>query len=337
MGADVIGDSWYADYLPGVEPLDRALGRLPGPIGRVVASVGLLRGVALFVYGLRRPGIVATAVHPGVRLCILLCALANRRKVMLLEYIVHPPAGRGWGLEYLVRRIEFGVVRKWASRRAVRWVHVLAPDDLRNHPATHELPVDYFKLVMWPLRPTVELDFPPLTADRRVVASGRRSDWDTFFAAAADADWDITVVCAAKDRARLERLAKGCRRPVTILSEIDEHEHRDQLRGATVYVVPVRDTGTSIGQMRIKNANEAGVPVVASDVVGLRGYIDSSTGRLVPPADPAAMRAAVDELLDSPEERDRLRHAARAVGERTSEDYLAELAALMVPAELPGR
>jgi glycosyltransferase involved in cell wall biosynthesis len=55
-----------------------------------------------------------------------------------------------------------------------------------------------------------------------------------------------------------------------------------------------------------------GRPVVASAVGGLRDLVvDGETGLLVPPSDPAALRAALEQLLGDRELRERLGRAAR--------------------------
>jgi glycosyltransferase involved in cell wall biosynthesis len=55
-----------------------------------------------------------------------------------------------------------------------------------------------------------------------------------------------------------------------------------------------------------------GRAVVASDVGGLRDLVrDGETGLVVPPRDPAALRAAIDRLLGDPALRARLGAAAR--------------------------
>jgi glycosyltransferase involved in cell wall biosynthesis len=55
-----------------------------------------------------------------------------------------------------------------------------------------------------------------------------------------------------------------------------------------------------------------GCPVVASAVGGLREVVqDGSTGLLVPPGDPGALAAALDDLLDDPERRKRMGEAGR--------------------------
>ena len=96
-----------------------------------------------------------------------------------------------------------------------------------------------------------------------------------------------------------------------VLCEIDHDEHERLLRAATVFVVAVRKGAPSAGQVRLMEATDARTPVVASDVEALATYAEHGvTARLVPPGDPAALREAVDGLLDSPQERERLAAAA---------------------------
>jgi glycosyltransferase involved in cell wall biosynthesis len=67
-------------------------------------------------------------------------------------------------------------------------------------------------------------------------------------------------------------------------------------------------------------------PVVATDVGGLRDLVvDGETGVVVPPRDPAALRAALDRLLADPALRRRLGSAGRRrAQERFSWDVVTE-------------
>jgi glycosyltransferase involved in cell wall biosynthesis len=66
-----------------------------------------------------------------------------------------------------------------------------------------------------------------------------------------------------------------------------------------------------MGQVAIE-AMLVGLPVVASDVGGLRDVVQhGSTGLMVPPSDPGALAAALDGLLDNPELRQRMGEAGR--------------------------
>jgi glycosyltransferase involved in cell wall biosynthesis len=56
-----------------------------------------------------------------------------------------------------------------------------------------------------------------------------------------------------------------------------------------------------------------GKPMILSDVGGFREVVeDYGAGRLVPPGDPAALTAAIGQLLADPAERERLAERARA-------------------------
>ena len=104
----------------------------------------------------------------------------------------------------------------------------------------------------------------------RVFASGRTAcDWETLFGAATAAEWELTVVCAAKDRERVERLARG-RGEIHV--EIPWAEHERLLRDRDLCVIAIEDRGLSAGHVRLMAAVEAGVPVVATDVPSLDGY-----------------------------------------------------------------
>jgi D-inositol-3-phosphate glycosyltransferase len=63
------------------------------------------------------------------------------------------------------------------------------------------------------------------------------------------------------------------------------------------------------------------VPQVATDVGGTGEAVDRSTGRLVPARDPAALAAAMSELLGDAEQR---RAMARASRERHAERFTVE-------------
>ena len=66
-----------------------------------------------------------------------------------------------------------------------------------------------------------------------------------------------------------------------------------------------------MGQVAVE-AMLAGLPVVASDVGGLRDVVANGvTGRLVPPGEPGALASALDLLLADPQARQRMGAAAR--------------------------
>jgi colanic acid/amylovoran biosynthesis glycosyltransferase len=93
------------------------------------------------------------------------------------------------------------------------------------------------------------------------------------------------------------------------LGYVSRAEVLDRYGRAAVVVCPSRRDGFPLA---CAEAMAHGRPVVASAVGGLPDMVvDGETGLLVPPRDPAALRAAIDRLLANPELRRRLGAAAR--------------------------
>jgi glycosyltransferase involved in cell wall biosynthesis len=94
------------------------------------------------------------------------------------------------------------------------------------------------------------------------------------------------------------------------LGFVPREEFERLLAGAAVVAVPSRREGFGVA---CAEAMAYGRPVVASAVGGLLDLVrDGETGLLVPPRDPAALRAALNRLLTDRELRERLGAAARA-------------------------
>jgi glycosyltransferase involved in cell wall biosynthesis len=109
-------------------------------------------------------------------------------------------------------------------------------------------------------------------------------------------------------------------------------ELRDLYRGAAVVVIPLRDMIHPGGINSILEAMAAGRPVVVSGSRGVADYVRAGeTAVVVPPDDPAALAAAVRDLLDSPAECDRLGRNARRFVVETCQNrvYARGLAAVL--------
>ncbi len=317
MTARVVADSWYAD---GVDEWTRLDDVVPPRWRRLVDRSSVARGVALTLAARRADVVVTTNPSPGATVAIALMGLLGLRRLVLLEYIVHPPA---WSRP--VHRVYFVVLRRLLLRRSLLRAQVLTSGEVADYATSHRLPAARFAFVPWPGR----YDDAPVgepAAGRRVLASGRRTDWSTFFAAARGTDWEVRAVCSADDLAEVTVLTQGT--DAVVRHEITADEHQAEVGAATVYVIPLAETGASIGQIRVMNAAQAGVAVVASRVRGLVDYVDDASAALVRPGDAEALRAAVDALLDDPQRRRRLRDAARRRGV-TMAEYRHELVALV--------
>ena len=99
-------------------------------------------------------------------------------------------------------------------------------------------------------------------------------------------------------------------------SPLDDVGLRRLYRQASVVVVTLKDVFQPTGYSVCLQAMACGSPVVLSDIRGLWSpglYVDGEHARLVPPADPQAMGAAINHLLDNPEPARRMGENARAV------------------------
>lgn len=95
-----------------------------------------------------------------------------------------------------------------------------------------------------------------------------------------------------------------------LLGEMEVSDVRRFLRRDAVAVMSSHSEGQPIFVME---AMAAGVPVVATDVGAVPDMVEhGSTGFIVPPRDPIRLAAALQRLIDSPEERARMGTSGRA-------------------------
>jgi len=121
---------------------------------------------------------------------------------------------------------------------------------------------------------------------------------------------------AGPERERLERLARDRGlAPVVRFQGLATHERLpDILAAADVFVLPSLQEGLPLSLLE---ALACGLPAVAADVGGVATVLrHEANGLLVPPADPEALRAALERLLADPPLRRRLAEEARRTAER---------------------
>ena len=129
---------------------------------------------------------------------------------------------------------------------------------------------------------------------------------------------DVLLAAHSKMRNRLPLVLLGMPRHdtpaisdpgVTVVHDVPHPQVMASWVRASVAVVP-SVWHEALGLVAVE-AMIAGCPVVASDVGGLREVVQHGvTGLLVPPRDPGALAAALDELLDDPGRRKRMADAA---------------------------
>jgi glycosyltransferase involved in cell wall biosynthesis len=108
---------------------------------------------------------------------------------------------------------------------------------------------------------------------------------------------------------------------VHVLTGIDDVMLRECYREAALLVMPLQDCTANNSLLE---GMACGVPIVATDVGGVREYVDSSCARLIPPGNPAAMAETVLDLLSRPELRNVMARAARARAEEFAWPRVAE-------------
>lgn len=185
--------------------------------------------------------------------------------------------------------------------------------------------------------PASKLAYVPFHSDPRlleiaatdgdyVIAAGRTlRDYPTLIEAFRGLDAKLLVV-AGRHSPGLENLPPN----VSVRQDIPGPELMALIAGSMAVAVPLEPRRISTGQSVILQAMTIGKPVVATRLDGTEDYIDDgTTGLLVPPNDPGAMRDALRRLTGVASLRTRLGHAARA---RVLEQHLPRHYARMVVA-----
>jgi phosphatidyl-myo-inositol alpha-mannosyltransferase len=115
---------------------------------------------------------------------------------------------------------------------------------------------------------------------------------------------------------------------IDIAGFLSQEDLTRELQAAKAMVAPSLG-GESFG-MVLTRAFACATPVVASDISGYREVMEQGTGTLVPPGDPEALAAAVEELLSDEGERERIAANVRRVAEErySWDDIAGRLAAI---------
>ena len=130
-----------------------------------------------------------------------------------------------------------------------------------------------------------------------VLSAGRTGrDYGVLAEAVRDLDMEVIVVGD-------EHSVKGINFPsnVTVLVEVPYMKYLDLLYNCRFVVVPLRKVVKSTGQVAFLEAMATGKPVIATETVGTKDYIQSGiNGILVPPEDPVSLREAIHSLIKNP-------------------------------------
>jgi glycosyltransferase involved in cell wall biosynthesis len=169
----------------------------------------------------------------------------------------------------------------------------------------------------------------PTQRDGSVFSGGQsRRDFGTLIEAAARIERPVRIggQISPDDRKRLPR---------NVQAELVPHEEFiSLLRRSSVVVVSLEHTSRSAGEQTYLNAMALGKPVIVTDTMGVREYVEHrDTGLIVPPADARALTATLEWALDpaNDAEVEAMAQRAREVAlTRFSPDaYIAKLLAVL--------
>lgn len=332
-GARILVDDWYAEALApyGATSLKEAIAeRFPsGPFAPGSRLARKARGLLWFIVARDAERVICNFSAPGLALFLFLQVLARRRscQVYLVEFLrPKRPGARAW----LIDTVHDAIFR-WLLPRTLSGAQVATPWEGRVYAEQYGVPESRFRYIPRSMvrQPSKLPDEPMVTTG--VFSSGRAAcDWPTLFAAAKGTTWPLTVVCAAKDRAAVNALNHDGR--AKVLCEIAPEEHQRMLSEATVCALVMSEQHVSSGHVRLSRAVESGVPVVASSVIGLQGYlVDGTTALAVPVGDAIALREAIGALMADPELRRSLRRRAyETTQSRTHEAYMEQIRAFVL-------
>jgi len=111
-------------------------------------------------------------------------------------------------------------------------------------------------------------------------------------------DWEIWIVGDGPLKDQLEKLAekKGIEKQVKFLGYKKPVEVAEIMRQAHIFVFPTLNE--TFGCVVVE-AMASGLPVIATDVPGVRWIVAPHTGLLVPPNNPSCLAEAMDYMLDN--------------------------------------
>lgn len=235
----------------------------------------------------------------GRLLLIVNSLLPKPRKIILFEVIDYGAVGSD-GLKGKLLRLIIKLTLAPAMRRTVRLLQVMTEDERNRFIKIYGLDPSVVKTIHWPLlgwTNGVNSDGAEMPDGDYIFSSGRAAcDWKTLFTAADSQDWKLVVVCGKEDLEHVRSISKNIN--VEIHSEIPKTVHDNLLKNAKICVISLREEFKSSGQVRLGAAIELGVPVVASEVAGLNGYLRPDVNALTYAAsDAQGLRNAVNKLL----------------------------------------
>jgi glycosyltransferase involved in cell wall biosynthesis len=177
--------------------------------------------------------------------------------------------------------------------------------------------------------------YHPIDAPRRKMICSAGLEWrdyPTMIEAVRGLDVEVRLA-AASPWSKHRNETQDRELPPNVSARRYEYAELRQLYAESAFVVvPLYENDFQGGVTTLLEAMAMGRAVIVTRTTGQRDVIeDGVNGLYVPPADPAALRAAICRLLDHPEEAERLGASARrTIEERMTLDHWADRIAYIV-------
>jgi Glycosyl transferases group 1 len=323
-------DFWYSRELPDVaESLAKYTERASSGVRRVVLKSGLFRALSILFFGKHHDYIAPNWYEWGRAVVVVNSLMPRPRPIVLFEVIDYGVMARQGGVGLLARLMaRYGLGP--ALRRSVRLLQVMTEAERERFISLYGLDPAVVRCIPWPLLGwtglPADLDRPAAVVGNYVFSSGRAAcDWRNIFAAARGQPWKLVVVCSTSDLEQVRMLNVGV--DAQLFTEISKSEHDRMLAHACVCAISLKEERKSSGQVRLGAAVELGVATVATAVDGLKDYLLPGVNAMtVPPADPMALRRAIEHLLADGSFREQLVATARQSCQGyTKADYFRRL------------
>jgi glycosyltransferase involved in cell wall biosynthesis len=195
----------------------------------------------------------------------------------------------------------YGVLRRWFYRKLIARADILTTHSSVNAALVREYFGREANQVFYGLNTQdfalkVPVTWTPHTPIRiGAIGNDRDRDWITLAEAfRGDARYEVHIAT--------RRRVPGALRAdnVQVAPAIGLKAARELYDWADVIVVPLRENTHASGLTVLFEAIALGKPVIVTDVGGLRDYFGNGHVAYVPPHDPRAMRAALDEMIANP-------------------------------------
>jgi glycosyltransferase involved in cell wall biosynthesis len=246
-------------------------------------------------------------INEAQRLLLFLClvrrvAFRRRQIIVAVDQILKPP---GTGLSALRMLIVRSLLRE------VRHF-VFLYRDTDEVARLYDLPRDRISYIPFKVNSLDSVRAQTLRDDHYVLACGRsRRDYATFCSAIAGLPIQGVILAPIGDEARehgtVDELASVPSNVRVIRDDGSWESWLQWLSAATFVAIPILPptlAASGIGTYLVAMA--LGKCVVITDSPGTRGILTPNEALVVPPRDPAAMRDAMQRLLDDPALRDRI-------------------------------